>query len=229
MARVLVVLFRQHYDQLKIELPWMEIHMLSLVTNWAVSPECKCRRIGPLYMNQRSVVWGTNHEHGGMRQVRACDPHKNWKMTKLQHGWKMTNHIPKDKWNYKLNPNSLPNTSQWLVFFLLVAYHFSSVIFLLLHCHLQHVRSFPPSLLYNTHFSQCWSLCDLHLPLSYLPKCIIFYVLWLFCKIIVRLPSMQLLSLVAPSSLSLYYYNNLGYSSMRLTSLSNKRIKEEKF
>jgi hypothetical protein len=47
MARVLVVLLRQCDDQLKGGLPWTEVHLTPLVTDWAVSPECKCRRVGP--------------------------------------------------------------------------------------------------------------------------------------------------------------------------------------
>jgi hypothetical protein len=47
MARVVVVLLWQCDDQLKGGLPWMEVHLTPLVTDWAVSPECKCRRVGP--------------------------------------------------------------------------------------------------------------------------------------------------------------------------------------
>ena len=51
MAWVVVVLLQQCDDQLKIGLPWMEIHITPLVTNGAVSPECKCRRVGPPHMS----------------------------------------------------------------------------------------------------------------------------------------------------------------------------------
>jgi hypothetical protein len=47
MARVVVVLLRQCDDQLKIGLPWIKVHILSLVIDWAISPKCKCRRVGP--------------------------------------------------------------------------------------------------------------------------------------------------------------------------------------
>ena len=33
MIRVVVVLLRQHDDQLKVGLPWMEVHILPLVTD----------------------------------------------------------------------------------------------------------------------------------------------------------------------------------------------------
>ena len=46
MAWAVVVLLRQCDDQFKIGLPWMEVHITPLVTGWAVSPECKCRRVG---------------------------------------------------------------------------------------------------------------------------------------------------------------------------------------
>jgi hypothetical protein len=29
----------------------MEVHLTLLVTDWTVSPECKCRRVGPLPTN----------------------------------------------------------------------------------------------------------------------------------------------------------------------------------
>jgi hypothetical protein len=47
MPRVVVVLLRQCDDQLKVGHPWMEVHLTSLVTDLTVSPECKCRRVGP--------------------------------------------------------------------------------------------------------------------------------------------------------------------------------------
>jgi hypothetical protein len=46
-ARVVVVLLRQCDYQLKVGLPWMEVHLTPLVTDGAVSPESKCRRVGP--------------------------------------------------------------------------------------------------------------------------------------------------------------------------------------
>ena len=56
MAQVVVVLLRQYDDQLKVGLPWMEVHLTPLVTDLAVSPECKCRRVGPppIYLGVRS-------------------------------------------------------------------------------------------------------------------------------------------------------------------------------
>ena len=51
MARVVVVLLRQCDDQLKIGLLWMEVHITPLVTDGAVSPKCKCRRVGPPPIN----------------------------------------------------------------------------------------------------------------------------------------------------------------------------------
>jgi hypothetical protein len=39
-AHVVIVLLRQRNDQLKIGLSWMGVHILSLVTNEVVSPEC---------------------------------------------------------------------------------------------------------------------------------------------------------------------------------------------
>jgi hypothetical protein len=47
MAHVIVVLLRQCDDQLKVGLPWLEVHLTPLVTDRAVSPESKCRRVGP--------------------------------------------------------------------------------------------------------------------------------------------------------------------------------------
>ena len=91
-------------------------------------------------------------------------------------------------------------------------FHFSSVTSLLRHRHLQHVCSFPPPLLYSTHFIQCWSLCDVHVALPYSPNYLIFFILQSFCKIIVMLPSIQLPSLITSSSLSHRAVgNNLGY------------------
>jgi hypothetical protein len=51
MARVVVVLLWQCNDQLKGGLSWMKVHLTPLVTDWAVSPECKCRRVGPPPIN----------------------------------------------------------------------------------------------------------------------------------------------------------------------------------
>jgi hypothetical protein len=51
MARVVVVLLRQCDDQLKVGLSWMEVHLTPLAIYWALSPECKCRRVGPLPTN----------------------------------------------------------------------------------------------------------------------------------------------------------------------------------
>jgi hypothetical protein len=41
------VLLRQCDDQLKVGLPYMEVHLTPLVIDWAVSPEYKSRRVGP--------------------------------------------------------------------------------------------------------------------------------------------------------------------------------------
>ena len=45
LAWIIVVLFWQCNDQLKIGLSWMEGHILPLVTDRAVSPQC--RMVGP--------------------------------------------------------------------------------------------------------------------------------------------------------------------------------------
>ena len=57
MARVVVVLLWQCDDQLKIGLPWMEVHILPLVTNQAVSLECKCKMVGapPMSLKVRGM------------------------------------------------------------------------------------------------------------------------------------------------------------------------------
>jgi hypothetical protein len=47
MARVVVVLLRQCDDQLKVGLPWMEVHLIPLVTDLAVSLDCKFGKVGP--------------------------------------------------------------------------------------------------------------------------------------------------------------------------------------
>ena len=45
------MLLRQCDDQLKGGFWWMEVHLTPLVTDWAVSLECKCKRVGPLPTN----------------------------------------------------------------------------------------------------------------------------------------------------------------------------------
>ena len=89
-------------------------------------------------------------------------PHEGW--------MKNDSSFTKNEWSCKPNPNSLPNTSQWLLSLLLVASYFSFFLWLLVflatsllrRCHLQHACIFPLPLLYSTRFSQCWNLCDLH-------------------------------------------------------------------
>jgi hypothetical protein len=127
---------------------------------------------------------------------------------------KMIHCLPKNEWNCKPNPNSLPNTSQWLLSLLLMASQFSVFLWLLIfwwlrhcllwHCHLQHVYSFPPLLLHSTRFIQCWSLCHLHGTLAIFAQLFVFiFILRSFCEINVMLPSIQLPSLIAPSSIHL--------------------------
>ena len=50
----------------------------------------------------------------------------------MRDGWKTTHCLPKNEWNCKPNPNSLPDTSQWLLSLLLVASYFSVFLWLLI-------------------------------------------------------------------------------------------------
>ena len=61
-------------------------------------------------------------------------------------------------------------------------FHFSLVIFLLHHCHLQYICLFPPPFFHSTRFIQCWSLCDLHVALAIFAQLFIF----LFCDFFAR-------------------------------------------
>ena len=60
---VVVVLLLQDYDQLKIGLPYLEVHMLSLATNRGESPENIWMRFGDshmcLTMRYGFAVWGS--------------------------------------------------------------------------------------------------------------------------------------------------------------------------
>ena len=89
------------------------------------------------------------------------------KLVRMPHKGCMKNNysFTQNGWNYKPNPNSLPDISWWPLNF-----HFSSVTSLLRHCHLQWVCSFSSSLLHSTRFIQRWSLCDLHVDLAILAQ-----------------------------------------------------------
>jgi hypothetical protein len=72
MAHVVVMLLQFCNDQLKVGLPWMGIHLTPLITDRAVSPECKCRRGGPPYKLRVLRFWGAYRWHCGMHRVSVC-------------------------------------------------------------------------------------------------------------------------------------------------------------
>ena len=121
-------------------------------------------------------------------------PHKGW--------MKNNSLFTYNGWNCKPNPNSLPDTSWWLLPFSWwpLIFHFSSVTSPLRRHHLQHVCSFPPPLLHSTRFIQCWSLFNLHVAPAIFAQ--LFNFLYI-CDLLAKSLWHYLQSLIAPSSLSL--------------------------
>ena len=142
----------------------------------------------------------------------------------MRDGWKMTHHLSKNDWNCKPNPNSFPNTSRWLLSFLMVASYFSFFTWLLIfrwflysdivisnvYVHFHHCF-FIAGVLFNV---GVFMICKC--PYQIRPTAHFSFILWSFCKIIVTLPSIQLPSLIAPSSLSSCNVNFLWVDSCTL-------------
>ena len=132
----------------------------------------------------------------------------------MRDGRKMTHCLPKNEWNYRPNHNSLSDTSWWLLSLLLVASHFSFFIFLcwLLYSNIVitnmyvyfHHRFFIAHVLFN---ARIFVICML--PLPYSSNYSVFFIMRSFWEITVMLPSIQLSSLIAPSSLSIAQWETI--------------------
>jgi hypothetical protein len=143
----------------------------------------------------------------------VCMPHEGW--------MKNDSSFTKNGWNYMPNTNSLLDTSRWLLTLTLfltplggfspfswwrLIFYFFSMTSLLRQYQLQWVCSFSPLRLHSTYLIQCWSLCDLHVAPAIFTQTFSFLYFGIFlrslCEIIMTLPSIQLPSLITPSSLS---------------------------